>query len=313
MSTQAPIKNQPAKNQPAKNQNGREDGFRSRFKGLLKKLGLRAGADPSLRESLEEVIEEHEETRPEDAFGAEEREMLLNVLKYNELRTEDIMVPRADIVAVEIGKPFAELVKTFREAGHSRVPVYRTTLDDVIGMVHVKDAIKTLSSGKKKPPAITDFLREVIIVPPSMRLIDLLKRMKSQRTHMAVVVDEYGGTDGLVTIEDLVEQIVGEIEDEHDENEQPNLTFIGAGIYEADARVSIEELEKTLKADFLSDEEDENTDTLGGLVFAIKGNIPEIGEIIQHPTGFRFEIIEADPRRIIRVRIHAPQEKPDQD
>lgn len=296
-----------------KDETRRESGFRYRFRGFLKKIGLKANGDSSLRESLEEVIEEHEETRPENAFGEEEREMLLNVLKYSELRCEDIMVPRADIVAVDISKTFDELVKTFREGGHSRIPVYRTTLDDVIGMVHIKDAIETLGSRRKKALSIPDMLREVIVVPPSMRLIDLLKRMKSQRTHMAVVVDEYGGTDGLVTIEDLVEQIVGEIEDEHDENEQPSFTFIGAGIYEADARLSIEDLEKTLKADFLSDKEDENIETLGGLVFAIKGCIPEIGETITHSTGFKFEIIEADPRRIIRVRIHMPNETTNQE
>jgi len=279
----------------------------SRLRAFLKKLGFKANGDHSLRESLEEVIEEHGEAAREEKLGEEEREMLLNVLKYNELRADDIMVPRADIVAVELSTSFRDLVKKFCKAGHSRLPIYRKSLDDIVGMVHVKDALNVLGEGGKKPPAIGDIIREVIMVPPSMRLIDLLKRMKSQRIHMALVVDEYGGTDGLVTIEDLVEQIVGEIEDEYDEGAEPGLTFIGSGIYEADARLSVEELEETLKNDLLSDDWDENIDTVGGLVFALEGRVPEIGEVIEHPLGYRFEIIDASPRAIKKVRIHLPR------
>jgi len=286
-----------------------DDARPSRWQSFLKKLGFKAGSDPTLRESLEEVIEEHEDLPAEQKLGDEEREMLLNVLKYNELRADDIMVPRADIVAVEISTPFKDLVKTLCHAGHSRLPIYRKTLDDVIGMIHVKDALGVLGSGgKASAPPIKEILREVIVVPPSMRLIDLLKRMKSQRIHMALVVDEFGGTDGLVTIEDLVEQIVGEIEDEYDKDNNPDLTFIGNGIYEADARLSIEELEATLKNDLLSDEWDETIDTVGGLVFALEGRVPEIGEGINHPLGYRFEIIDASPRAVKRVRILLPQE-----
>ncbi|MEE8258988.1 MAG: hemolysin family protein [Sphingomonadales bacterium] len=280
----------------------------SPLRAFLRKFGLGGNGDSSLRESLEEVIEEHEDTRDEKALGEEGREMLLNVLNYNELRADDIMVPRADIVAVEISTSFKALVGIFCQAGHSRLPIYRKSLDEVVGMVHVKDALKVLGAGKKAP-AIEDILRDIIIVPPSMRLIDLLKRMKTQRTHMALVVDEYGGTDGLVTIEDLVEQIVGEIEDEYDEENEPQMTFIGNGIYEADARLLVEDLEEALKIDLLSDEQDENVDTLGGLVFALEGRVPEIGESIDHPLGYRFEIIGADPRRIKKVRIHLPQKK----
>lgn len=280
----------------------------SPLRAFLRKFGLGGNGDSSLRESLEEVIEEHEDTRDEKALGEEGREMLLNVLNYNELRADDIMVPRADIVAVEISTSFKALVGIFCQAGHSRLPIYRKSLDEVVGMVHVKDALRVLGAGKKAP-AIEDILRDIIIVPPSMRLIDLLKRMKTQRTHMALVVDEYGGTDGLVTIEDLVEQIVGEIEDEYDEENEPQMTFIGNGIYEADARLLVEDLEEALKIDLLSDEQDENVDTLGGLVFALEGRVPEIGESIDHPLGYRFEIIGADPRRIKKVRIHLPQKK----
>lgn len=280
----------------------------SPLRAFLRKFGLGGNGDASLRESLEEVIEEHEDARGEETLGEEEREMLLNVLKYNQLRTADIMVPRADIVAVEISTSFKTLVGIFCQAGHSRLPIYRKSLDEIVGMVHVKDALRVLGAGKKAP-AIEDILRDIIIVPPSMRLIDLLKRMKTQRTHMALVVDEYGGTDGLVTIEDLVEQIVGEIEDEYDEENEPQMTFIGNGIYEADARLLVEDLEEALKIDLLSDEQDENVDTLGGLVFALEGRVPEIGESIDHPLGYRFEIIGADPRRIKKVRIHLPKKK----
>lgn len=270
---------------------------------------LKGNGDSSLRESLEEVIEEYENAGDEEPLGIEGREMLMNVLKYNEQRAVDIMVPRADIGAFNVAGSFSDLVETFRKAGHSRLPIYRGSLDDVIGMVHVKDVMQVLG-GKdtnQKTPALEDIIRDVIVVPPSMRLIDLLKRMKTQRTHMAIVVDEYGGADGLVTIEDLVEQIVGEIEDEYDETSDPALTFIGAGVYEADARVEIEELEKVLGADFLSDALDETVNTLGGLVFTLEGRVPEIGEVLDHAAGFKFEIIDADPRRINRVRIHLPK------
>lgn len=278
------------------------------FKALWRKL--KGNGEASLRESLEEVIEEHEQEREEEALGPEGREMLLNVLKYNEMRADDIMVPRANITAFEASGSFHDLVKTFKTAGHSRLPVYRGSLDDVIGMIHVKDVLQAVGQKGflKKPPALADMIRDVIVIPPSMRLIDLLKKMKTQRTHMAIVIDEYGGADGLITIEDLVEQIVGEIEDEHDETALPLLNYLGRGVYEADARLPIVDLEAALKTDFLSDEIDETVDTVGGLVFTLEGRVPEIGETIAHPDGFRFEIIDADPRRIKRVRIHLPRD-----
>ncbi len=278
------------------------------WKTLWRKL--KGNGDSTLRESLEEVIEEHEDDAETEALGPEGREMLLNVLTYSEMRADDIMVPRADIIAFEASGSFADLVKAFKTGGHSRLPVYKGSLDDVIGMVHVKDILQAVGDKgfMKKPPALSAMIRDVIVVPPSIRLIDLLKKMKTQRTHMAIVIDEYGGADGLVTIEDLVEQIVGEIEDEHDETTLPVLDYIGRGVYEADARVPIKDLEETLKTDFLSDEIDETVDTLGGLVFTLEGRVPEIGETLEHPDGFRFEIIDADPRRIKRVRLHLPKE-----
>lgn len=277
--------------------------------GFLKMLWrkLKGNGDTTLRESLEEVIEEHQHDPEEEALGSEGREMLFNVLKYSEMRAADIMVPRANIIAFEASGSFNALVTAFKNAGHSRLPVYKGSLDDVIGMVHVKDVLQAIGEKEalNKPPALLDMIRDVIVIPPSIRLIDLLKKMKTQRTHMAIVIDEYGGADGLVTIEDLVEQIVGEIEDEHDEASLPLLNYLGKGVYEADARIPIKDLENVLKTDFLSDE---TVDSLGGLVFTLEGRVPEIGETLEHPEGFRFEIIDADPRRIKRVRLHLPKQ-----
>lgn len=267
--------------------------------------------DVSLRESLEEAIEEHEEDTNKVTLGDKEREMLFNVLEYGELRVDDVMVPRGDIVAVPNEVSFQDLVKVFAEAAHSRMPVFRETLDDVIGMVHVKDMLKLLADGID--PAqfkLASIQRPVLYVPASMRVIDLLAKMRQSRTHMAVVVDEYGGTDGLVTVEDMVEEIVGEIEDEHDAVEDPELVTLPDGGYDADARLDIEELEETLGMNLTPDERAEDVDTLGGLVFLLADRVPDIGEIINHDSGHKFEVLDADPRRIRRIRIHLPLNVP---
>ena len=264
-------------------------------------------SDVSLRESLEEAIEEHEEDTNKVTLGDKEREMLFNVLEYGELRVDDVMVPRGDIVAVPNEVSFQDLVKVFAEAAHSRMPVFRETLDDVIGMVHVKDMLRLLADGID--PAqfkLASIQRPVLYVPASMRVIDLLAKMRQSRTHMAVVVDEYGGTDGLVTVEDMVEEIVGEIEDEHDAVEDPELVTLQDGGYDADARLDIEDLEETVGIDLTPEERAEDVDTLGGLVFLLADRVPDIGEIIAHDTGHKFEVLDADPRRIRRIRIHLP-------
>lgn len=276
---------------------------------FMKALRLSRNGDTSLRESLEEVIEEHESAPEVEQMGAEERSMLRNVLKYGDLRIDDIMVPRADIVAIEKSVGFREMIGIFCDAAHSRLPVYNNTLDDVVGMVHVKDAIVALNrvheGGKESP--VEELLRPVLFVAPSMRLMDLLAKMRARRTHMAVVIDEYGGTDGVVTIEDLVEQIVGDIEDEHDDAVVPMLQqATGKKAYDADARAPLSELEDVLKADLLPDERDEDIDTVGGLVFSLAGRIPQIGEAVEHEDGYRFEVLDADPRRLKRVRVHLP-------
>lgn len=261
---------------------------------------LRSGGDADLRESIEEVIDEHEATP--HSLNPEQREMLMNIISFGELEVDDVMVPRTDIVALEAGALPAVVIRTFREARHSRLPVFRETLDDIAGFVHIKDVVDHW--GRDDELSLAQFLRELLVVPPSMPILDLLARMRSTRIHMAVVVDEYGGTDGLVTIEDIVEEIVGEIEDEHDKDEGPSLLERPGGAIDADGRAEIEDLEAILSVDLLPDEVDEDVETLGGLVFAMLGRVPRIGEKIDHPGGIQFEIVDADLRRVKRLLIH---------
>ncbi|HEX6957033.1 MAG TPA: hemolysin family protein [Ferrovibrio sp.] len=278
------------------------------WKRLLNLLRGRDGEE-SLRESIEELLEEHAglPTTPEETA---ERALLRNVLEVGELRVGEIRVPRTDIVAVphEIG--FADLVKMLIEAEHSRLPVYRGTLDDVIGMVHVKDVLPYLAG--REGFAIEKVMRKLLVVPPSKSVLNLLREMRDTRIHMAIIVDEYGGVDGLVTIEDLVEQIVGEIDDEHDEAEGALLIERPDGVYEAHGRCPIEDLEEKLGRKLIDPEEDEEVDTVGGLIVAHIGRVPQRGELIEHPAGLAFEVVDADPRRIKRVRVRRlPPGQPD--
>ncbi len=286
----------------------------------LKSFLLRRNGETSFRQNLEDILEQDENTVQE--LRDEERHMLINILKFGELRVEDVMVPLADIVGVEIETPIDELVRLFQEAAHSRLPVYRETLDDPVGMVHIKDVIGLLGPGgedggedKENAPArahgspIASLKRDIIFVPPSMPVADLFLKMQATHIHMALVIDEYGGTDGLVTIEDLVEEIVGEIEDEHDTGDNPVLQSRASGGYTADARVPIEDLEKAVGVDLLPDEREEDIDTLGGLVYSLAGRIPQRGELIPHPAGIDFEVVDADPRRIKRLRIYVSQKE----
>lgn len=233
------------------------------------------------------------------------REMIERVIAFDEKRVVDVMAPRADIVAVDIDLSLANTIKAFAEAGHSRLPVYRGDLDDPIGMAHVKDVVDLIAHPEKQEaitgPVLKSLRRDVLYVPPSMRITDLLLRMQASRIHMALVIDEFGGTDGLVTIEDLVEEVVGEINDEHDEDEAPALIARDNGDWSADARVELEEITESLGFDFRTD--DEEVDTLGGLVFSLAGRVPQRGEIIAHVSGYQFEIVEADPRKVRKIRI----------
>jgi len=244
-----------------------EDTTRSEtgFWGSFKKIFTRSNIDSELRESLEEVIEELESDQ--GTLGEEERSIIMNTLSFGDLRVDDVMVPRADIVAVEENSPFDEVMDMFVDASTSRLPVYRETLDEVIAMVHLKVAFRTFAKNKenKSSPSLKSIQRPILFVPPSMKLIDLLTKMQKTHIHMALVVDEYGGTDGLLTIEDLVEQIVGDIEDEHDIAEGVLMRELADGNLHVDARLPIEELEDLLGIDFLTDDQDDDVDTLGGL------------------------------------------------
>ena len=285
---------------------GGREGQASLLAGLLTRLRVlarrRNGEGHSLRETLEELIEEDEdETQDRAEFTEQERELLLNALSFGELQVWDVMVPRSDIQAIEITAGLAEVVGTMRNAMHTRLPVYRGNLDDVIGMVHIKDLLPYWGDGAEFK--LEPIVREVLFVPPSMRVLDLLLQMRDTGVHMAIVVDEYGGTDGLATIEDLVEEIVGEIQDEHDKILPPQIVELPNGALEADARVEVEELERRLGLELLDAERREDVDTLGGLLFTLLDRVPARGEIVRHPAGLEFAVLDADPRRIKRLRI----------
>ena len=266
------------------------------------------GADnePTLRDQIEEAIEEHEGERQQAGdLSPVERQMVRNLLHFGERTVGDVAVPRADIVAVPETASFDELVSLLAEAGHSRVPIYRDSLDTITGMIHVKDVFAILGGAGPKPDSIAGLVREPRYVPTSMGVLDLLAEMRATRTHLAIVVDEYSGTEGLVTIEDLVEEIVGDIEDEHDEAPEATLIDLSGGMWEADARVELEEVAAELDPRLA--EIEESVDTLGGLAFVLAGRIPERGEIVTHPSGWRIEVVGADARHITRVRLHAPE------
>ncbi|MEX2642645.1 MAG: hemolysin family protein [Acetobacterales bacterium] len=238
------------------------------------------------------------------ALNPHERQLLSNILKQREMTVEDVMVPRADIVAVEETATLNEIVELMSRRAHSRLPVYRGTLDDVIGMIHIKDV---LAAGGPERFRLRDILRKPLFVAPSMPILDLLLEMRMERMHMALVVDEHGGIDGLLTIEDVVEEIVGDIHDEHDTVEAPMLTRRADGNLDADARAPLEEVGEMI-GPFLTEEDgEEDIDTLGGLVFRTAGRVPSRGECIAHPSGLEFEVVSADPRRIRRLLVRIPE------
>jgi len=264
-------------------------------------------SEATLRDQIEEAIESHEGEPPAVGdLSPIERQMLRNLLHFGESNVADIAVPRADIIAVPSSIGFAELVRAFAEAGHSRLPVYEGSLDSVIGMVHVKDVFAVQVAADAPPEEISTLLRKPLYVPESMGVLDLLARMRAERVHLAIVVDEFGGTEGLVTIEDVVEEIVGEIEDEHDEEAPGTLIPVEDGIWDADARAELEEVAETIDARLGAVEED--VDTLGGLATVLAGRVPQQGEILRHPSGWRLEVTDSDARRVTRLRLHAPEE-----
>jgi CBS domain containing-hemolysin-like protein len=283
----------------------RHDDGGSRLWRGMRHLIFGEESEPTLREEIEDAIDEAEESRPVAGdLSPAERQMLRNLLHFGEQTAGEIAVTRGDIVAVQSEISFDELVRAFAEAGHSRLPVYRESLDDVIGMIHIKDVF-VASIDPARNRSLDSLIREPLFVPESMGVLELLARMRADRVHLAIVVDEFGGTEGLVTIEDVVEEIVGDIEDEHDDAEAAMLTPLDDGLWEADARIELDELAEAVDPR-LSSEEDE-VDTLGGLVFLLAGHIPDKGECVTHPSGWKLEAIDSDPRRIIRVRLHAPE------
>jgi CBS domain containing-hemolysin-like protein len=285
---------------------GSRESVSGRLLHRLRGLFVRKGGDLSLRNTLEEIIEEASDGDGNEngngQISDDERIMLANILKQRRLTAYDIMVPRADIVAVDVRTGLETLTKTMSQVGHSRVPVYRETLDDVLGLVHIKDLV--IFGAAAEAFDLNAILRPVLFVAPSMRVLDLLLEMRQSRLHMALVVDEFGGIDGLITIEDLVEEIVGEIEDEYDVAQGPKLDFRKDGSLVADSRAEVADFEALVGSVLSAEERDEDIDTLGGLVFALAGRVPARGELIEHPhSGICFEVLEADPRRIKRLRV----------
>ena len=268
------------------------------LRGWLRGLRRARNGETSVRDTLEEIIEERDDI--DMPINEDERLLLANILELRDRTIHDVMVPRADIISVDCTAGLKEVIDLVTGEGHTRLPVYRETLDDAVGFIHAKDMLAWRGADDTFSPE--KILRKVLFVAPSMQVLELLLEMRVNRAHMALVVDEYGGVDGLVTIEDLVEEIVGEIEDEHDQSDVPQLLPAGNGVYIADARVEIEALEDAIGA-FVSDEEREDIDTLGGLVFSLAGHVPIRGELVPHPSGIEFEVLEADPRRVRRLRL----------
>ncbi len=268
-------------------------GFWRRLRGMLR---LR-GNESSVREVIEELIEEP--GTEDEAIGADEGVLITNILKLHDLTADDVMIPRADIVAVEQSEELHAVADLIAREAHSRLPLYHEQLDQVVGFVHIKDVLAALRSNPRQK--VRDLSRDILFAAPSIRVLDLLLEMRAQRTHMAIVIDEFGGVDGLVTIEDLVEEIVGEIEDEHDEA-GPVITVDPGGSILADARVEVGELEERIGA-FLTQEEREESDTLGGVVFSLVDRVPRRSEVVTHKSGVEFEVVDADARRIKRLRV----------
>ena len=282
----------------------RHDEGGSRLWRGMRHLIFGEDSEPTLREEIEDAIDEAEDSRPiAGDLSPAERQMLRNLLHFGEQTAGDICVTRGDIMSVPSTISFDDLVRAFADAGHSRLPVYADSLDNVVGMIHIKDVF-VAKDDPARDRSIAALMREPLFVPESMGVIELLARMRQQRTHLAIVVDEFGGTEGLVTIEDVVEEIVGDIEDEHDEAEAGMLTMADEGVWDADARIELDELAKAVDARLSS--QDDEVDTLGGLMFLLAGRIPAKGEFVTHPSGWRLEALDSDPRRIIRVRLHAP-------
>jgi CBS domain containing-hemolysin-like protein len=281
-----------------------DDGGSGLWRGM-RSLIFGGDREPNLRDQIEDAIDEAEETSPEPGdLTSQERVMLRNLLHFGDQTAGEIAVTRGDIVSVPATIAFDDLVAAFADAEHSRLPVTGESLDEVVGMIHIKDVFKAQIDAAR-PRSVEALLRTPLFVPESMGVLDLLARMRQDRVHLAIVVDEFGGTEGLVTIEDVVEEIVGEIEDEHDIEEVGLLTMLDEGLWEADARLELDDLQDTVDRRLTA--EDDEVDTVGGLTFLLAGRILQPGESVCHPSGWRLESIDADSKRIKRLRLHAPE------
>jgi len=284
----------------------------SKMGAAIRKLLRLDSGDRSLREQLEEAIDEHEDEqesllspKPEDGdLSPVERQMLRNLLHFSEHDADDVSVPRGEIVAVPVSASWEELVAAFSDHGHSRLPVYRETLDEVIGMIHIKDVFPFLAQGIEPPKDWTTLMRQPLYVPQVRGALDVLADMRARRVHLAIVLDEFSGTDGIITIEDLVEEIVGEIEDEHDETPEALIVPIGEGMWDCDARAELDDVAESVDPRLA--EVEEAVDTLGGLAFVLAEQVPAVGAIVEHPSGWRIEVTAGDDTHVKRLRLHEP-------
>ncbi len=280
---------------------------------LLDRLRQMVGRAPehSLRESIAELVQEAADEQvvagEQPELDRQERALIANVLRLRETTADDVMLPRADIVAMRADVTLEQALRQIRAEGHSRLPVYREQLDDIIGMVHIKDVFAYV--GRPEAFSLEAILRKPLMVAPQMPVLDLLLQMRQQRMHLALVIDEYGGVDGLVTIEDLVETIVGDISDEHDEVQAAMVVERADGTLDVNARLPVEEFETRMGPVLSEDERDADINTVGGLVFTLAGRVPAKGEVISHPSGIEFRVLDADPRRIRRVRVRKAGEE----
>ncbi len=297
-------------------QSGDGDSRRGLWLAVRKFFDANAG-ERSLREQLEDVIDEHEDGAPASASGETsgdlsplERQMLRNLLHFSEHDADDVAVPRGKIIAVADTLPWAELVNIFAESGHSRLPVYHDTLDQIVGMMHLKDVFPLIARDEV-PDDWTALMRQPIFVPQARGALDVLADMRLNRVHLAVVVDEYSGTDGIITIEDLVEEIVGEIEDEHDDAPEQLIVPVGAKMWDCDARAELDDIAREIDPRLAQIEEP--VDTLGGLTFLLAEGVPPVGTMLAHESGWRIEVLEADDTHVRRLRLHAPAEERPED
>ena len=285
---------------------GDGDSRRSLWRAVRKTLRL-PDSDQSLRAQLEEAIDEHEDDEGKEAAHGDltplERQMLRNLLHFSENDADDVAIPRSKIVAIPASATWDEVVAAFAEHGHSRLPVHGETLDEVVGMIHIKDVFPLLANGKP-PKDWKALLRQPLFVPQARGALDVLADMRASRVHLAVVVDEYSGTDGIITIEDLVEEIVGNIEDEHDDAPEQLVIPLENGMWDADARAELEDVADLVDPRLA--EVEEAVDTLGGLAFVLAGQVPQVGALLQHPSGWLLEVTAGNERHVTRLRLHPP-------